>query len=671
MKRSGKRSIHLGEFNLLMNGSTYLPLVSGLLRANAEQSEIVREHFAWAPFLFHNDRIDRIVDRYEAPAVATFSALMWNAQLSLQVAAAVKRRHPECLIVFGGASVPHHPEAFMARHPFIDVCVRGEGEAPFLNVLERLGPVERLAELDLDGIAGTSWRTAGGEFRRCERDQEFSKDLDLYPSPYLEGLYDEVLAAHPELEFQAILETNRGCPFQCTFCYWGKGGMSRKYRFHGVDRVKREIEWMAENRIRYVFNADSNFGMHRRDMEIAEFLVATKQRTGYPHKFRTCYGKNTDEKIFAIGRLFHEHGLEKGITISYQSVDEDVQRNIKRDNIRLESARELQRRFNDSGVPVYTELILGLPGETLESWIAGIDRVLGSGLKNQLFMYVCQVFPNTDLADPDYLARFGVETTTIELTEIHGKVRTGEWVAEQEEIVTATAAMPADDWRRALVFSWVTMALHSLKLGFFVIAWLVDRFGIRHSEFLEFVARGEFDAAEFPRIAAEIAVFEAKIDELRAGRGRGSVMPQYGDLYWDEEEACFLRLSRDFDGFYVELRELVVEFLDRRGLAFDAAELDDVLRYQSLCMPRPNGPSVRRASLAHDLSAYFEALFSTEPLPLVERRCEVEFTQPGFGGELERFARESILWGRKSGTMLARAALVDGEPEPVATAKYS
>lgn len=657
-----KRRIYLGEFNLLMNGSTYLPLVSGLLRANAEQSDVVREHFEWAPFLFHNDRLDRLVDRYERPAVAAFSSLMWNAQLCLRVAEQVKRRHPQCLVVFGGANVPHHPEAFLRRHPFIDVTVRGEGESPFRAVLERLAVASGCRDVDLAGIPGTSWRTPGGEMRHVELDQAFVKDLDHYPSPYLEGLYEDVFARHPELQFQAIIETNRGCPFQCTFCYWGKGGMSRKYRFHGIDRVKAEIDWMADKKIRYVFNADSNFGMHRRDLEIAEYLVATKQRTGFPHKFRTCYGKNTDEKIFAIGRLFHEHQLEKGITISYQSVDETVQKNIKRDNIRLECARELQRKFNDAGVPIYTELILGLPGESLRSWVDGVDRVLASGLKNQLFMYVCQVFPNTDLAAPDYLERFGVQTRVIELTEIHGRVRTGEWVKEEEEIVVATHAMPADDWRRALVFSWVTMTMHSLKLGFFVLAWLVDRFGLRHSDFLEFVSRADFDAGEFPRLAAEVRTFEDKIERLRAGEGRGCVLPAYGDLYWDEEEASFLRLSADFDGFYDELRALVVEFLERRGAALDASaivELDDVIRYQSLAIPRPSGRTSPEATFQTAVHDYFEALFSTTPTALAATPCRVRATQPDFAGDPLRFARETILWGRKSGTMLTKMTVVD------------
>jgi len=670
MNNHGKRRIYLGEFNLLMNGSTYLPLVSGLLRATAEQSETVREHFEWAPFLFHNDRLDRLVDRYDRPAVAAFSSLMWNAQLSLRVAEQVKQRHPECLVVFGGANVPHHPEQFFRDHPFIDVTVRGEGEAPFTVVLERLAVANGASTVDLDGIAGTSWRTGRGEFRHNAAEQAFEKDLDLYPSPYIEGLYDDVIRSHPELQFQAIIETNRGCPFQCTFCYWGKGGMSRKYRFHGIERVKKEIEWMAEQKIRYVFNADSNFGMHRRDMEIAEFLVATKQRTGFPHKFRTCYGKNTDEKIFQIGSLFHDHGLEKGITISYQSVDEQVQKNIKRDNIKLECARELQRKFNDRGVPVYTELILGLPGETLQTWIDGVDRVLGSGLHNQLFMYICQVFPNTDLAAPEYLAKFGVQTKVIELAEIHGRVRTGEWVSEQEEIVVATAAMPGPDWARALVFSWVTMTMHSLKLGCYVIAWLVDRFGVKHSDFLEFVARGQFDGAEFPRCAQEIATFEQKIERLRQGEGRGCVMPAYGDIYWDEEEASFLRSSTDFDAFYAELRDLTIEFLEQRGLPFDLHELDEVIAFQSLAIPRPAGRTVSYARFERNVLDYFTALFRTEPIALVAAPCVVEATQPDFAGDLPRFAKETILWGRKSGTMLCKLRrCVATEPfvsEPVA-----
>ncbi|GAB4145796.1 MAG: hypothetical protein Fur0037_13760 [Planctomycetota bacterium] len=663
MKHRGPRRVYLGEFNLLMNGSTYLPLVSGLLRANAERSVIVRDHFEFAPFLFHGDRLDRLAGRFERPAVAAFSMMMWNANLSSRVAQRVKELHPDCLIVVGGANVPHDARAFLERNRWVDVAVRGEGELTFTRILERAAAADRCARADLEGIPGTWWRTSGGEILHCPDEQPFHKDLDDYASPYLEGLYEDVLAANPGLEFQAIIETNRGCPFRCTFCYWGKGGLSRKYRFHGLDRVKAEIDWMAEHRIRYVFNADSNFGIHRRDREIAEHIAASKQRTGYPEKFRTCYGKNTDEKIFGIGKLFHENALEKGITISYQSVSDVVQRNIHRENIRLDSAGELQRRFNDQGVPVYTELILGLPGETYQSFVEGVDRILRSGIQNQLFIYICQIFPNTDLDAAEYRARFGIETRTIDLTEIHGMVRDPGWIREQEEIVVATHAMPLDAWRRALVFAWVTMTMHSLKLGFFAMAWMVERFGIAHSDFLRFLAEERFDAMDHPRIHAAIATFHRKIDKLLLGRGRGCVLPGYGDIYWDEEEACFLRLSRNFDAFYDELRDLMIDFLEERKIEFDLDELDEVVRYQSLRIPRPAGRIRIAARFERNLPSWFERLFSTEPIPLAMEPKTVEFVQPDFENDLPRFARESILWGRKSGTMLTRVTASEAGKE--------
>lgn len=668
-QRSGRRSVHFGEFNLLMNGSTYLPLVSGLLQARAQQSELVRDNFDFAPFHFHTDSLQAIVDSYDDPKVATFSMLMWNAELSLAVARALKDRYPDCLIVFGGANVPHHPQQFMQEHPFIDLCVRSEGEDVFTEILERLAQAPNLAAADFDGIANSSWLTPQGEFRHCLEERAFQKDLDVYPSPYLEGVYEELFQLYPDLDFQAIIETNRGCPFRCTFCYWGKGGLSRKYRFHSIERVEAEIDWMAAHEIRYVFNADSNFGMHRRDQELAEILVRKKQETGYPEKFRTCYGKNTDEKIFAIGKLFHDHQLEKGITISYQSVDAGVQKNIKRDNIRLSCAEELQRKFNDSGVPVYTELILGLPGESYDSWLQGIDKVLGSGLKNQLFMYICQVYPNTDLGDPRYQESFGIETQRITLKEIHGLVRAEDRVEEKEEIVIATKAMSNEDWRRALVLSWVTMSLHSLKLGFFVMAWLVDRFGQKHSSFLEYYCTAGRDAERYPMISRELAIFDAKIERILAGEGRGCVMPDYGKIYWDEEEASFLRVSEDYNAFYQDLGRLVQAFLAEQGCALPAEELADVLAFQQASMPMPRGAGLRLKAFDHKVVNYFDTLFSSAPQALEPGSQHVEFSQTAFGGDLPRFARESILWGRKSGTMLCQPRIADAVVIPRQTSQ--
>ncbi len=650
-----KRLVYFNEYNLLMGNTTYLPLVSGLLHAHALTSDKVKDEYSFAPYLFHIDSPERILGRYEGsdePAVAAFSMLMWNEQLNLRVAADVKRRYPRCIIVVGGANVPHHPEAFFSKYPFIDVTVRGEGEEAFTEILERLSDGG-----NLDDLPGVSWRSANGEIRVSAVERPFVRDLDFYPSPYLEGLYDSLIESRQDITFQAIIETNRGCPFHCTFCYWGKGGLSRKYRYHGIDRVAREIRWVGEHRIRYLFNADSNFGMNARDLEIAELLVETKARYGFPEKFRTCYGKNTSDRIFDISTLFHAHQLEKGITISYQSIDPQVQKNIKRDNIKLDMARDMHRRCNQNDVPVYTELILALPGETAESWMKGVDSILASGIKNQLFVYCCQVFSNTDLGDPEYQKQFGIVTKRIELHEIHGSVRSPEWVPEYEDVIIQTDAMPNADWRRMLAFSWMVMVMHSLKLSFFVMSWLAERFGVQYSDFIRALLEAG-ESGRHPRLKVLRTLFDRMIERIMRGEGRGCILPEYGSIYWDVEEAAFLEMSRDFPAYFAELAIVTAEFMAARGHSADPGELDEVIRYQMLRIPGPEGVSQSIHHFGYDLPDWFDRLFDEDRPVLARTPAAMEVLPREFGGKLENFARETILWGRKSGTMLTKVRKV-------------
>ena len=206
----------------------------------------------------------------------------------------------------------------------------------------------------------------------------------------------------------------------------------------------------------------------------------------------------------------------------------------------------------------------------------------------ELFIYLCQVFPNTDLADRDYQKSFGIITKKIDLNEIYGNVRHNDWVSEIEEIVIATDSMPHADWRHMVMISWVTMMIHSLKLGFFVLSWLHDRFLVSHIEFIEAIVGAGYKS-NYPCHAAVLNAFASKIDRLAAGDGRGWVMQEFGSAYWDAEEAAFLMCSADFSSYFVELHEITREFLDQRGISFDPAELADIVRYQVLRIPTPEG----------------------------------------------------------------------------------
>ncbi len=463
-------------------------------------------------------------------------------------------------------------------------------------------------------------------------------------------VYDLVNAKpYPNFFANGVLAHN--CPFDCSFCAWGRGGLATKFRFHSMNRVRAEIDWMGKNRISYVFNADSNFAQHPRDQDIAQYLVETKRKYGYPEKFRTCFGKNADEKIFKAAAILHEADMEKGVTLARQSNDKTTLENIRRQNISLQTYRNLQERFNEKGIPVYIELILGLPGETVESWKSGIDDALiRANSKTSLFSYLCQVFPNTEMWEQSYRDKFGIKTKRIKLTEIHGAKREVGWVDEFEEITIATNSMSHQEWREMCKFSWMTMLLHSMKAGFFVMGWLWDRFKIKPSEFVELMLTKTKPDSSLGKI---IAKWDTLLDNMMLGEGRGEILEDYGEIYWDVEEAAVLKLSEDWGLFYRDLTARLIEFLRSRDLDFGLVELYGVTIYQQQRMPGMTLSTFANCMYDYNVPEYFDKLFSSSPIPLEKKGLRSVKPKPkDFGGDKKRFAKETVLWGRKSGTML-------------------
>ena len=140
MKPKTKINVYFNEYNLLMGsgGVAYLPLVSGILSANAKKIERIKENFKFHEFIFHPDTAENIIQNYykEIPHIAAFSVAAWNEQLSLKVAKILKQKY-NTLIIFGGASTPHIPIEYFNKYLFIDIAIRAEGEDAFNEILLR------------------------------------------------------------------------------------------------------------------------------------------------------------------------------------------------------------------------------------------------------------------------------------------------------------------------------------------------------------------------------------------------------------------------------------------------------------------------------------------------------------------------------------------------------
>ncbi len=102
------------------------------------------------------------------------------------------------------------------------------------------------------------------------------------PSPYLTGIFDELIKENPEEKWLASWETNRGCPFSCTYCDWGSATNSKVSRMH-LDRVYAELDWFSKNKVEFIFCCDANFGMLPRDYDIALRAAENKKKSTDTH----------------------------------------------------------------------------------------------------------------------------------------------------------------------------------------------------------------------------------------------------------------------------------------------------------------------------------------------------------------------------------------------------
>lgn len=647
MNTKNKTNVYFNEYNLLMGsgGVAYLPLVSGILSANAKKIKKIKENFNFHKFIFHPDTAENIIKKYykEKPHIAAFSIAVWNEQLSLKVAKILKEKY-KTLIIFGGASTPHIPTEYLKKYPFIDIAVRAEGEDAFNEIL--LKYLE--GKNDFSKIANVAFRNQ--DTKECVINYEkinFSRDLDMYPSPYLTGEFDYLVPEGKDHNYQVIIETNRGCPFLCTYCYWGRGGSTTKYRYHSLERVFAEIEWIAKKKIKWVYSADSNYGMHKRDIEIAQKVVQTKILTGYPEKFRTTWGKNTSEQIFKIANLLHTHDLGKGITLARQTNSKEALVNVKRDNIKLEAYTDLERKFNDLKIPIYAEMIMSLPGETYDSWVDGLGSLLESYVNNQILIYPAEVYPNTEMNEEAYRNKYKIITKQIKLHETHCSPKDQKWIDEVQEIVVGTYSMTQEDWKKRNLFSVTLMVLHSFKAAFYIMNYLKEEMRISGKDFVKFICE-KSSKEKNPFIYKN---FIKKIDDwtnaMLNGKGKAIYSPKYSDVYLDIEEIVFLDVSQNFEEFYIELKSLVKDLLGEEKWKRNKEVIDEVFSYQNLRMPRMNIKE-KKIEFNYNIAEYMFYFGTSRRIKLRKFKNTIKTVNiKDYGDNHWEYTKKKIIWARK------------------------
>jgi hypothetical protein len=344
------------------------------------------------------------LDARGGPAVLLCSNYVWSLERNLAIAQEAKARHPDLLVVHGGPSTPKYEgdeQAFFTDHgDVVDVTVRGEGEETLVAVLEALRPgLPALDRARLHEVAGIAFQTSPGATVVRNPDRERVADLDALPSPYLTGEFDHI---HPSAWVAcATFETNRGCPYGCTYCDWGSMTLSRVRSFD-LDRVTAEMDWLGRHGVRTWMVADANVGIVARDVEVTRRMVETKARYGVPAILGLNVAKNTTKHLTAIFDHLIDAQIEPHATLALQSRDDQTLAAIHRENISTDHYLALAATFRRRLLPLQADILLGLPGQTLTSYTEDLQFLVEHEIPARI--WITQLLPNSPMNDPEYRA---------------------------------------------------------------------------------------------------------------------------------------------------------------------------------------------------------------------------------------------------------------------------
>ena len=558
------RQVYFFQCQDFFDKSIYLPYASGCLWAYAATNTDIADNFELADLFFEKLPISQYLDRLHDPDVIFFSSYGWNTEYHLKLAEAIKQKFPHVLIVFGGPNV-NQSRKWHEQHPYMDLSIFGEGEHAVQQVL-----LSRLKDNIYHHIPGVAQIHNGRWHQQSATARTYH--YEQYPSPYLTGLFDKILRKYP-YNFNVILETNRGCPYQCTFCDIGKTYFNKVARF-SMDKVLAEIDWFSENQIEYVDISDSNFGILQRDVDIARYIRQKHDQNGWPKRVNSTWAKNNHETVFEMSRILEDVN-RSGVTLALQSTNEVVLKNIKRKNVANTKLQQMVELYNQHNIMTYHDFVLGLPGETLTSWINGLLETVDLNPEAFIKGYFAQMYINTEFMEPAYIDQFGIQMRELPVGSFWVKSNMDPDIpVEKISYVTATADMPHEDFIEAFLFRVFLGTMHAQ-------GW------VRHTA--DHVSRHQaHPLSEFYRalwqwarkdhgfVGQALDRVHQELQDMFAGHGTwGRRIFGSDDVNWEYDSALSVEFESNRIQFFDDIRKFLYE-------QYPAIDIEHVVVYNDL-----------------------------------------------------------------------------------------
>ena len=489
----------------------YLPYSAGVILSYALSHAHIAEQWQLKNLIWRRDPIEETAQQLCKNDLVAFSTYVWNRNYNYALASRIKELNPDCVIVFGGPEPAITDPKLFEKHPFMDVVIVLEGEITFRRLLEEF-------DSDYVNIPGLVVNQNGLAVNTGLTDR--INNLEEIPSPYLTGIFDKIILDNPGITWNATLETNRGCPYACTFCDWGSLTYNKVKKFN-LERVFAELEWIGQH-CGFFTLTDANFGMFiERDSMIVDKIIEVESKYGQPTNFSVTWAKNQKNDVVKLAKRLMTNipRSNGGLTVSVQSMDQNVLENIKRKNLDQHKIDEIFAICDQENIPVYTEIILGLPGETPESWKENFWKIFRAGNHNGINILHAALIENAEM---NLVQK---KLWKMEYTEMwdymSGTYSHGE-IEESLNIVVSTRDIPRDKMLDLMVWNSFIQTFHINGLTTYVARFLSRR-GIDYSEFYdqlyEYVCQDSWFAKEFAdtRFYYQRWIEQGRVDHPKVG----------------------------------------------------------------------------------------------------------------------------------------------------------
>lgn len=492
--------------------------------------------------------------KHEPPDILGVSNYLWNSELSKLILRFAKERRADTITVMGGPNIVQTEQSMTMFMPLAacDYYVSGSGEHPFMCLVRAF-----MESCNNTGLSGNNevhgiWyldQTGKAILKPAAYTLE---DLDEIPSPFTTGLVDQFF----DQGLTPMLESNRGCPYSCTYCVWGVGHNVYKY---SVDRIKQDIDYCrihAHDDL--LMLNDANFGLFPdQDLEVARYIRDLYQKYNWPRTVLVNWGQVKSEDALKVADILRDVCI---LRQSSQSVNREVLRNIKRKNISREQWQAVLNFCEKQGIESFGELILMLPGETFSSYLEGLRFLFALGIKsintNQL-----QLLEGAAINTAAERDRYSMVTKWRLLENCYGTYE-GQIAIEAEEVVVQTSTFSLEECMECRPLNWLIQMSWTLRRHDILIK-LVQSYGVNPVDFfLKAVRQHNAAPAKVRELFysfikdAQAELYDSR-DELVNAFSKGDNIAKLKSGYFKKLNTYYssksLEIDEEFINYYIEL----------------------------------------------------------------------------------------------------------------------